>query len=172
MDSNSRAEFLKSDLYRDLRSMAGNITAGDAEFVGQATSLILGVLRGSGKGPYTMLIPTEEAILPFDSEADLTPEQRQGMLGILLDTFVRGTLLSGPIDDALDEYGGAVELMTVGGGMLTAVRENGDLMLIDPFGVRARVSPPVYQSPELVCHRIDHILMWDEWMADKFPAKS
>jgi len=99
MDSNSRAEFLKSDLYRDLRSMAGNITAGDAEFVGQATSLILGVLRGSGKGPYTMLIPTEEAILPFDSEADLTPEQRQGMLGILLDTFIRGTLLSGAIDE-------------------------------------------------------------------------
>jgi hypothetical protein len=172
MAPSSRAEFLKSDLYRDLRSMAGTISASDAEFVGQATSLILGVLRGFGKGPYTMLIPTEEAILPFDSEEDLTPDQREGMLGVLLDTFIRGTLLSDGIDDALDEQGGAVELMTVGGGMLRAVRENGDLTLVDPFGVRARVSPPVYKSAELVCHRIDRILMWEEWMAGKFPAKS
>jgi hypothetical protein len=172
MDSNSRAEFLKSDLYRDLRSMAGTITTSDAEFVGQATTLILGVLGGSGKGPYTMLIPTEEAILPFDSEEDLTPDQREGMLGVLLDTFIRGTLLSGEIDEALDEQGGAVELMTAGDGILKAVRENGDLILIDPLGVRARVSAPVYKSAELVCHRIDHILMWDEWMADRFPPKS
>jgi uncharacterized surface protein with fasciclin (FAS1) repeats len=168
MDANARAQFLKSELYRDLRAMAGTISASDADFVAEASTLILRVLLGSGKGPYTMLIPTEEAIdkLPVDVEADLTPEQRQGMLGVLLDTFLYGTLLSDGIDAALEAQEGGVELMTAGGGVLKAVRENGSLMLIDPFGVSAAVSGPVFKGPVTVCHRIDAVLMWDEWMRE------
>lgn len=164
MATNAREEFLKSDLFAELRGRAAGLTASDAEFVGEASSLIFKILQGSGKGPFTMLLPTEEAVsnLPIDPE-ELTPELREGLLGILLDTFLYGTLLSDGIGEAV-KGGAVVELMTVGGGILRAIRNDGQLALVDPSGCTAKVSGPVFKGPVTICHHIDAVLMWDEWI--------
>ena len=148
-----------------MRQRAAGLTASDAEFVGEATALVFKILQGSGKGPFTMLIPTEEALenLPIDPE-ELTAELREGLLGLLVDTFLYGTLLSDGIDKALEREA-VVELMTVGGGILRARHEDGHLVLVDPSGRTAKVNGPVFKGPVTICHRIDGVLMWDEWIA-------
>jgi hypothetical protein len=164
MATNAREDFLKSDLYAELRGRAAGLTTSDAEFVGEACTLILKILHGSGKGPFTMLLPAEEALdrLPIDTD-ELTPQLREGLLGVLLDTFLYGTLHSDGIDEVLKTHG-AVELMTVGGGILKAVHEDGHVLLVDPSGCKARVSGPVFKGPVTICHHMDAVLMWDEWI--------
>lgn len=163
MSTDAREKFLQSDLYAELRARAAGLTASDADFVGEACTLILKILQGSGKGPFTMLIPTEEALdsLAIDSD-ELTPELREPLLGVLLDTFLYGTLLSDGIEQAV-EQDGEVELMTVGGGILRAFNQDGHLVLADPSGRTTKVSGPVFRAAT-ICHRIDAVLMWDEWI--------
>ena len=171
MSTDAREKFLQSDLYAELRARAAGLTASDADFVGEACTLILKVLQGSGKGPFTMLIPTEEALdsLAIDSD-ELTPELREPLLGVLLDTFLYGTLLSDGIEQAV-EQDGEVELMTVGGGILRAFNQDGHLVLADSSGRTAKVSGPVFKGPATICHRIDAVLMWmNGW--GRFPAEA
>jgi hypothetical protein len=54
--------------------------------------------------------------------------------------------------------------MTVGGGILRASNEGGHLVLADPSGRTAKVSGLVFKGPVTICHRIDAVLMWDEWI--------
>jgi len=106
-----------------------------------------------GKGPFTVLAPTNEAFdkLPAGTvDTLLKPENK--------DT-VAGKVSSKDLVKMIKAGGGKEELKTVSGGILTASIMDGKVMLTDEKGGMATVTiADVYQSNGVI-HVIDAVLL-------------
>ena len=116
----------------------------------------------SGKGPFTVFAPTDEAFakLPAGTvETLVKPESKTMLTGILTYHVVAGRMDSKKIAQAIKKGGGRATLKTVSGGMLTATMHGNGVMLTDEKGGTAMVTTAnVYQSNGVI-HVIDTVLM-------------
>src|ERR1700691_634102 len=88
-------------------------------------------------GPFTVFAPTNEAFAKLPSgtvDTLLKPENKDALVKILTYHVVPGRLTAASIEKQIRDGGGRAELKTVGGGTLTAVLQDGKLMLRDEKG--------------------------------------
>jgi uncharacterized surface protein with fasciclin (FAS1) repeats len=116
----------------------------------------------SGKGPFTVFAPTNDAFakLPEGTvETLVKPENKATLTKILTYHVVAGKMDSKKIAQAIKKGGGRATLKTVSGGTLTASMHNGGVMLTDEKGGTAMVTTAnVYQSNGVI-HVIDTVVM-------------
>jgi uncharacterized surface protein with fasciclin (FAS1) repeats len=114
-----------------------------------------------GPGPYTVLVPTDEAFgkLP-DGALDnmMKPESRPQLTKVLTYHILSGAILAEDINKAIENGGGKTQLMTVGGGTLTAAREGDKIVVTDGAGGKAVVTAADGKHSNGVVHKIDTVL--------------
>lgn len=116
----------------------------------------------AGPGPYTVLAPSDEAFgkLPAGQLDDwMKPESRAGLTRVLTYHIMPGTVLAEDIGKAIEAGDGKALLATMGGGTLTATREDGRIVLADSSGNRATVTEADRNYSNGVVHAIDTVLM-------------
>jgi uncharacterized surface protein with fasciclin (FAS1) repeats len=114
----------------------------------------------AGPGPYTVFVPDDAA---FNSAPagmfDPTPQNRGQITAVLANLVLPGTVMVTDIDKAIANRKGQTKLATMGGGTLTATRENGKTVLTDAAGHKATITGADEQYTNGVVHHIDALLM-------------
>lgn len=116
----------------------------------------------AGPGPYTVFVPNEAAIgkLPAGTvEEWLKPENRAQLTRTLSNQILPGTVLAEDIGKAIEQSKGKAQLATVGGGVLTATREGGNIVLTDAAGGKAVIVKADETRANGVVHQTDAVLM-------------
>lgn len=115
-----------------------------------------------GTGPFTVFAPTNEAFdkLPAGTvDTLLKPENKAMLTKVLTYHVVAGNVTSKDLIKMIKAGGGKAEIKTVEGGTITAMLENGKVILTDEKGGMATVTiADVYQSNGVI-HVIDTVLM-------------
>jgi len=115
----------------------------------------------AGPGPYTVLVPSDDAFAKVQGGAlsdTANPQNRSEVTRILTYHILPGVILAEDIGKAIDNGQGSAVLATMGGETLTATREGDSIVLTDSAGGKARVSAADEQYSNGVVHRIDGIL--------------
>ncbi|HZG53143.1 MAG TPA: fasciclin domain-containing protein [Pyrinomonadaceae bacterium] len=116
----------------------------------------------SGKGPFTVFAPTNDAFakLPAGTVDTLVmPENKAMLTKILTYHVVAGKMDSKKIAQAIKKGRGRATFKTVSGGTLTASMHGNGVMLTDEKGGTAMVTTAdVYQSNGVI-HVIDTVVM-------------
>src|SRR6201996_4994301 len=115
-----------------------------------------------GPGPFTVFAPTNEAFdkLPAGTvDTLLKPENLDQLKKILTYHVVAGRLTEKDIAKQIKAGGGKATLTTVEGGTLTAMMQDGKLVLTDEKGGTATVTIANVIQSNGVIHVIDAVLM-------------
>ena len=116
----------------------------------------------AGPGPYTVLVPTDDAFgkLP-DGALDtlMKPESRPQLTKVLTYHILSGAVLAEDIAKAIENGGGKTQLMTVGGGTLTATKDGDKIVVTDGNGGKATVTTADGKHSNGVIHKVDGVLM-------------
>jgi uncharacterized surface protein with fasciclin (FAS1) repeats len=116
----------------------------------------------SGKGPFTVFAPTNDAFgkLPAGTvETLVKPENKATLTGILTYHVVAGKYDAKKIMQLIKKGGGQAMLKTVSGGTLTARMNGAGVSLTDEKGGMSNVTTAdVYQSNGVI-HVVDTVLM-------------
>jgi len=116
----------------------------------------------SGKGPFTVFAPTNEAFdkLPKGTvETLLKPENKKMLQGVLTYHVVAGKWSSDDIAKAIKKGNGKAELTTVQGGKLWAMMDGKKLVLKDEKGMKSIVTIADVNQSNGVIHVVDAVLM-------------
>ncbi|MBR2535776.1 MAG: fasciclin domain-containing protein [Hyphomicrobium sp.] len=116
----------------------------------------------SGKGPFTVFAPTNEAFekLPKDTVPTLLkPENKDKLAGILTYHVVAGKMSAADLAAKAKENGGKVELKTVAGGTITVMGEGGGWVVVDAKGGKAKITIADVNQSNGVIHVIDSVAM-------------
>ena len=116
----------------------------------------------AGPGPYTVLVPADDAFAKLP--AGITdnwgqPTARADVTRVLTYHILPGTILAEDIGKAIDNAKGPAQLATMGGGILTATKEGGKIILTDGAGTKATVTQADDRFSNGVVHHIDTVLM-------------
>jgi len=115
----------------------------------------------TGPGPYTVLVPTDEAFAAVEGGAlnDAgNPQNRAEITRILTYHILPGVILAEDIGKAVDSGDGKAVLATMGGETLTATKEGDAIVLTDGGGGKARITQADQQHSNGVVHRVDAVL--------------
>ena len=115
----------------------------------------------AGPGPYTVLVPTNEAFakLPAGTLDSLEkPEQRGELTGLLTYHVLPGVVLAEDIGKAIDNAKGKAVLATMGGETVTATKEGDKIVLTDAAGGKATVVKADERRSNGIVHEIDAVL--------------
>ena len=125
----------------------------------------------AGPGPYTVFVPTDDAIGKAPAGTfDTAPGNRAQLTGVITNTILPGTVLVADIDKAIDAGKGKAPLATMGGGTLTATKEGGDTVITDSSGNKATIKKGDEQFTNGVVHEVDAALMPAKKPATNAPA--
>ncbi len=116
----------------------------------------------SGKGPFTVFAPTNEAFekLPAGTVDTLVkPENKKKLTGILTYHVVPGNVTAEKLMAEIKAGSGKAELKTVNGEKLTAMMEGKNVELKDAKGGTAKVTIADVKQSNGVIHVIDTVLM-------------
>ena len=116
----------------------------------------------SGKGPFTVFAPTNDAFakLPAGTvENLLKPENKATLSGILTYHVVPSALLSKDVVKAVADAGGTLAVKTVNGGTVNVTVENGSVFLTDAKGGKAKVILADAVQSNGVIHVIDGVVL-------------
>ena len=116
----------------------------------------------SGKGPFTVFAPTNEAfaMLPVGTvETLLKPENKDQLTKILTCHVVAADAMSDAITRMIADDGGKHVIKTVGGCEFTAMAKDGKIMIEDGQGGVASVTIADVKQSNGVIHVIDHVLL-------------
>lgn len=116
----------------------------------------------AGPGPYTVLIPGDQAFagLPEGSiDALMQPQQRAQLTDVLTYHILPGTVLAEDIGRAIENANGRAVLATMGGETLSAAREGDTIILTDSAGGTATIVEADLRRSNGVVHNIDAVLM-------------
>lgn len=158
------------------QKVAGNktIAAGlpaDSQFMNAAKAAGLDQTL-AGPGPYTVFVPTDQAIGQAPQGTfDTTPANRAQLTGIITNMILPGTVLVADIDKAIDANKGKAPLATMGGGTLTATKDGGKTVITDAAGHKATIVEADQQFSNGVVQRVDAVLMPSKPAAGNPPAK-
>jgi uncharacterized surface protein with fasciclin (FAS1) repeats len=132
------------------------------------TTLVAAVKAGglvdtlSGKGPFTVFAPTNEAFakLPAGTVDNLVKPQNKATLDkILTYHVVAGRITAQQIAAMAAKHGGTATLKTVEGENLMFRKTGGGWWVVDAKGDKARVTIPNVMQSNGVIHVIDTVLM-------------
>ena len=125
----------------------------------------------AGPGPYTVFVPTDQAVSAAPAGTfDTSPGNRAQLTGIITNLILPGTVLVADIDKAIDAGKGKAPLATMGGGTLTATKEGGNTVITDSSGHKATISGGDQQFSNGVVHQLDAVLMPAKQPAANAPA--
>lgn len=116
----------------------------------------------SGKGPFTVFAPTNEAFaaLPAGTvDTLLKPENKEKLAKILTYHVVATKALSEAVAQMIKDDGGSHKIKTVSGGTLVAKMGGGTITLTDESGNTANVTIADVQQSNGVIHVIDKVLL-------------
>ena len=114
----------------------------------------------AGPGPYTVLVPDDAAFAGAPAGTfDTKPENRAKVTSVLTNLILSGTVLTSDIDKAIEQGKGKAPLAMVGGGTLTASKENGKIVFADSSGHKATITQGDEQFSNGVVHRVNALLM-------------
>lgn len=116
----------------------------------------------SGKGPFTVFAPTNEAFekLPAGTVDTLVkPENKKKLTGILTYHVVPGKMTSTDLAKAIKAGNGTASLKTVNGEKLTAKMDGESIELTDSKGGTATVTIADVMQSNGVIHVIDTVAM-------------
>ena len=116
----------------------------------------------SGKGPFTVFAPTNEAfaMLPAGTvDTLLKPENKAMLTKILTCHVVAADAMSDAIAKMIADDGGKHVIKTVGGCEFTAMAKDGKIMIEDGQGGVASVTIADVKQSNGVIHVIDHVLL-------------
>jgi pentapeptide MXKDX repeat protein len=116
----------------------------------------------SGKGPFTVFAPTDDAFdkLPKGTvETLVKPENKKTLTGILTYHVVAGKHTAADIMADIKKGGGKAVWKTVNGDSLTATMKGDNLVLTDAKGGMSRVTIGDVMQSNGVIHVVDTVLM-------------
>ena len=116
----------------------------------------------SGKGPFTVFAPTNQAFekLPAGTvDTLLKPENKARLSKLLTYHVVSGTYTSTQLTAAARSHGGTSTLKTVQGEPLTVKLQDGKVWVIDAKGGKASVTTADVMQSNGVVHVVDSVLM-------------
>lgn len=124
----------------------------------------------AGPGPYTVLVPSDEAFAgspagQVDNATD--PAARGQVTGAVTHLILPGTILAEDIAGAIERGNGSATLATMGGGTINATREGDAIVFTDASGSKARVVASDQRFSNGVVHRIDGMLLPGQQGADQ-----
>ncbi|GAB3782680.1 hypothetical protein GCM10028818_39050 [Spirosoma horti] len=111
--------------------------------------------QASGKGPYTVFAPTNEAFekLPAESVAELwKPEGKPKLIKLLAYHVVKGKFTADQLQDGQ-------KLKTVTGGTLTVGKQGDNITITDGAGSTATINQADVEATNGIVHSIDTVLM-------------
>lgn len=115
----------------------------------------------AGPGPYTVLVPSDDAFAKLEGGAfsdTANPQNRAEITRILTYHILPGVMLADDISKAIDNGKGKAVLATMGGETLTATKEGGRIVLSDDSGGKASISGDDEKHSNGVIHHIDTVL--------------
>lgn len=114
----------------------------------------------AGPGPYTVLVPSDEAFGKVQGAlADAAdPKNRAEITRVLTYHILPGVILAEDIGKAIDNGDGKTVLATMGGETLTATREGDAIVLTDSAGGKAKVVQADVKATNGVAHHVDAVL--------------
>ncbi len=115
-----------------------------------------------GKGPFTVLAPTNAAFeaLPAGTVEDLLkPENKDKLVKILTCHVIPAKAMAADISKMAMDDGGTHEVTTVGGCKLMLSAKDNMVMIKDEAGGMAKVSIADVEQSNGVIHVIDHVLL-------------
>ena len=125
----------------------------------------------AGPGPYTIFVPTDQAIAAAPAGTfDTNPKNRAQLTGIITNMILPGTVLVADIDKAIDAGKGKAPLATMSGGTLTATKDGGKTVISDSAGHKATITKGDEQFSNGVVHEVDAVLMPAKAPAANAPA--
>jgi uncharacterized surface protein with fasciclin (FAS1) repeats len=140
------------------KTIAAGLTA-NSQFMAAAKAAGLDQTL-AGPGPYTVFVPSDEAIAQApDGSMDTAPTNRAQLTGIITNLILPGTVLVADIDKTIDANKGKAPLATMGGGTITASKEGGKTILTDSAGHKPTIVQGDQQFSNGVVHQIDSVLM-------------
>ena len=114
----------------------------------------------AGAGPYTVFVPDDTAFAAAPAGTfDAKPENRSQLTGVVTNLILQGTVLTEDIDKLIDRGKGRGMLATTGGGLLTATKDGGKIVLTDSTGHKATITQGDEQYSNGVVHHVDALLM-------------
>ena len=114
----------------------------------------------AGPGPYTVLVPSDDAFAKLPNADSLTqPGSRDELTRILTYHILPGTILVDDIGKAIDQGDGKTVLATMGGDTLTATKDGGNIVLTDSSGGKATLAGSDDRASNGVVHHIDAVLV-------------
>ena len=116
----------------------------------------------SGKGPFTVFAPNNDAFSKIDAEALgnlLKPENVKALSNILTYHVVSGKLMASDVVSALESGNGKVELTALNGQTITAVSKNGMIYLEDSQGNMSEIIATDVAGSNGVIHVISSVVM-------------
>ena len=140
------------------KTIAAGVTA-ESQFMAAAKAAGLDQTL-AGPGPYTVLVPEDAAFAAAPAGTfEAKPENRARLTGVLTNMILPGTVLAADIDKAIEAGNGKAVLATMGGGTVTATKEDGKIVLTDAAGTKATVTQADEQFSNGVVHRVSAVLM-------------
>lgn len=116
----------------------------------------------SSEGPFTVFAPTNDAFgkLPEGTvESLVKPENKEQLTGILTYHVVSGKVMAADLLKMIEEGNGTTTFATVNGGELTAMLQDGKVMIKDAKGGVATVAVADVNQSNGVVHVVDNVLM-------------
>ena len=114
----------------------------------------------AGPGPYTVFVPSDAAFAGSPPGSfDAKPENRAQLTGALTYLILPGTVMAEDLGKAIDAGKGKAILATMGGGTLTATKEDGKIVLTDGSGKKATITKADDTFSNGVVHHLDALLM-------------
>lgn len=111
--------------------------------------------QASGKGPYTVFAPTNEAFekLPAGSvDALMKPEAKAKLVKLLAYHVVKGKFMASQLQDGQ-------KLKTVTGGTLTVSKQGDAVTITDGAGSSATIGQADVEATNGIIHSVDTVLM-------------
>jgi uncharacterized surface protein with fasciclin (FAS1) repeats len=116
----------------------------------------------SGKGPFTVFAPTNEAFKDLPSgtvDGLMKPDNKAKLKEVLTYHVVPGKLDAAQLKADVKKHDGKLELKTVEGSDLTITDQGGKLFLTDAKGGKAEITTADVEQSNGVVHVINHVLI-------------
>lgn len=114
----------------------------------------------AGPGPYTVFVPDDAAFNGAPAGTfDPKPQNRAQITAILTNLILPGTVMVADIEKSIDNGKGKTLLGTMAGSTLTATKDDGNIVLTDSSGHKAKITQGDEQYTNGVVHHVDALLM-------------
>ena len=113
-------------------------------------------------GPFTVFAPTNAAFSKIDSNtlnSLLEPKNKKQLTSILTYHVIKGKLTAADVVEALEKGKGEVELTTLSGAKLKAIKNDEGILLRDQNGAYSHIEKTDLLASNGVIHVIDSVVM-------------